>query len=177
MPTKQCPRCKDHLDDRFFQEPVKLCMVCYGQNPGNDAIRLSLPALRAKARRSRFAKVRSNRQDRDLILAALDESAASLQAFQVVNSTPGDQFMATCDGPCRMLLSTDVLKPNNRKVPGARPNLDTPFLCDECAILATRLSVEEFAAQFYNHGVFDGHEETEEETEWKLSHFSSGMKK
>jgi hypothetical protein len=52
---KVCPRCQRELDyTTWFQDPVRICMVCYSGIRGNE--QMTMQQLREKASKSRYAR-------------------------------------------------------------------------------------------------------------------------
>ena len=172
MPSRYCPRCYTHRPDYLFQDPVQMCLVCYGGLARNASIAKDFYALKEKARKSRYARRLRASQDRELLEQELIASARKSFDSQAPSPSPsGDEILASCDGPCRRLVPYDSLKPDNRSTSNAEY---PPMLCKECTELRSTLPAGMFQEKFYLKGIFWGHEETEEETVWKANHFKVG---
>src|SRR5438477_381019 len=52
--SRICPRCKRLVPPYGFQEPVRICLVCYAKNHGNEGLPIEILIEKAKA--SKFAR-------------------------------------------------------------------------------------------------------------------------
>lgn len=120
MPTTICPRCKRELSMDFFQHPVRMCMVCYAMNPGNEG--LDLVQLKDKASKSRFARALSKHSYREQMYAKI--------ASQIVSGKikVDMSFLDKSTTPCEECFKDTIdSKLDNISVGG-----EVKIVCPEC---------------------------------------------
>lgn len=107
-----CYRCRTQREERYFEFPVELCLLCYSTIRGNEG--LSLSQLRAKARRARKGKHQrrvsivseiQKQFDSESPLAMLEnvrcDSCGNQRAIEAFSNEQGELAFELCS-ECRM---------------------------------------------------------------------------
>jgi hypothetical protein len=112
METRYCSRCKKHMELKWFQDPVAICLVCYSFEPYNRAIANNLAELKFKAANSVNAKARRRRE------GARNEKAARMEGLSTqqqrvtrdIVTAPDDEFEMVRCGECDNDIAKALMK-------------------------------------------------------------------
>lgn len=154
--TRLCYRCNRYLPPRYFEPPVRICLVCYGHSRGNRG--LSTRELREKAHTARITTRRldsasSRQRAYDVLLEDEDTPLATTQVQDghMKNAGKGRGTFPSGPGICRLcqrpcavddIIHPECEEPFERLVKSAADNIERmrgrprdtiePGVCTHC---------------------------------------------
>lgn len=137
----KCPRCKSEWDElKFFQPPVRICLVCYAMIPENRG--LNIVQLRAKAQGSlnarHYTARKRNQVARQSLVIGLDSQLPSDIMSAGRNYIPPEMvYPDCCEGLGSSCTSPNTWMPGDTPITIHRlidgdPDTSPTFVCANC---------------------------------------------